>query len=357
MRPQRLHRIGTVHSQVITVVLRCHNGIEGFIVQRRQLASAGFVLPQPFLEFLLNGFHLFIGRRSGILIYHRFTIVCLIFDNNALAVQHSVKQIQEGPAAGTPFLSVGSVGFQIFATKLHGEITSVLVPGYDYILAPIRVAPAKNMCRKVRIYAVRNPRCTWIDENFLIGNILRHNCLQCFHILLVIGVNRHHRFSVTELCTDITGKIDLGSFQFSIPVLEYRSAVNQLTGHIVHRLAGEPCDQCCIHASGLIHRNDQALCHILGSGNGSVRCNRILAENIGLRRLLGFRVPVFQRKDRKAVRIVLDGVAVGLGIDKAVLLDKGIIGFIQLLPCLFDFGFFQSLLQVVLKLSSCITDL
>ena len=111
VRSQRLHGIGTVHSQVVAVILRSNDGIIGLVIEGCQFRTTGLILPQPFLELLLDVLNLFIGCCGGILIYHRLAIVGLILDHHAFAVQHGIKQIQEGTAIGAPFLGVIGIGF------------------------------------------------------------------------------------------------------------------------------------------------------------------------------------------------------------------------------------------------------
>ena len=212
------------------------------------------------------------------------------------------------------------------------------------------------MCCKIRIYRIRNPGCTGIHKDILISHILRHNCLQSFHILLVVRIHRNHSFCITELCTDISGQINFSGFQTTIPVLENLSAVDQLSDYICFRLSGQLCNQGSIHAAGLVYRYNQALGNILGRGNSTVWCNGILGEDIRLGSLLCLGIVVFQCKDRELVRIILNGIAVCLGIDKSVLLHKGIIGFVQLLTGFFDFGILQSLLLISLQFLGGIPD-
>ena len=353
---QRLHRIGAVDSQVITVVLRSDNRVKHFIVQRCQLGPACLVLPQPLLEFLLDILDLLIRCCGSVSVYHALAVCVLILDHNALAVQHSIKQIQEGPAIGAPFLGVVRVGFQIFLLQLNGKVAGIFIPGHFHRLAPFAVAAAQHVCCEVRVYGARNPRCTRIYENILIAHIFRHNCLQGIHILLVVLIQAYQGLSVTEFCTNITRQVNFCSFQLAVPVLECLAAVDQLSGDGFHGFSGQLGDQCRIYAAGLINRNDQAFGYILCRGNGSVRRNGILRENIRFGCLLGLRVPVFQRKDGVSVRITHDSIFVGLGIDKSVLLNKVIIELVQLLSGLFDLGFFQPLLLCVLKCLGSITD-
>ena len=357
VRSQGLHGIGAVDRQVVAVVLRGHDGVEGLVVERSQLSSAALVLPQPLLELLLDSFDLFVGRCGGILVHHALAVVGLVLHHHALAVEHGVEQIQEAPAAGAPLLRVGCIVFQVFCTQLHGEVAGIRISGHRNILAIVRIISAQNMNGEVRVHTVRNPRRTGIHEDILVAHILRHYRFQCFHIPLVVLVHGHHGLCVPQLCTDIAGEVDLCRLQTTVAVLEHLPAVQQLSGHILHGLAGEPCDQSRIHAAGLVHRYDQTLSHILCRGDGAIRCNGVLGEDIRLGCLLGLGVVVFQCEDGELVRIVLDGVAVGLGVEEAVLLHESVVCLVQGRSGLSDLGFFQTLLLGSLQCLGGIPDL
>ena len=357
VRSQRLHGIGAVDSQVVAVVLRGHDGVEGLVVERRQLGSASLVLPQPLLELLLDGFDLLVGRCGGILVHHALAVIGLVLYHHALAVEHGIEQIQEAPAAGAKLLRVGGIVFQVFGPQLHGEVAGICVPGHRNILTPFSVVTAQNMSGEVRVHTVRNPRRTGIHEDILIAHILRHNGLQCLHIPLVVLVHGRHGLCIPQLCPDITGEVDLCRLQGAVAVFEHLPAVQQFPGYILHGLAGELCDQGRIHAAGLVHGYDQTLRHILCRGDGAVRCDGVLEEDVRLGGLLGLRVVVFQGEDGELVGIVLDGVAVGLGVEEAVLLYEGIIRLVQGRSGLPDLGFLLALLLGSLQYLGGIPDL
>ena len=356
MGAKRLHGVCAVYSQMITVVFRRNNRIEHLVIKRRKLRTSFFVTPKPFLKFLLNVFDLLVCRSRRVLIDHERAIVELVLDNNTLRVQHSVKQIEEGPARSTPLLCVCSIGLQITVLEFNGEVTRFRVSRDVNRLSPFGVSSSKHIRRKIGIYAIRNPRCTGIDEDILIPNVLGHDRLEGFHVVLVVTVNRHKRLRVAKLRANVAGKVFLCRFKVAVAILEGFATVDQLSRHGRLGFARQLRNQSNVNTARLVHRNDQAVRNVLRARYGAVRRDRILREDIRLRRLFGFGVVVFKSIKRISVGISVKCALVCGRVKVAVLLHELVVDLVQLCAGLLDFAILKSLLLRRSKSTRGVTD-
>ena len=346
-------RVAAVDGQVAAVILGRYGVVENIVVEAAQLCPAGFIGPHPALELRENGFHLLLGSRRGLLVQDAL-ISNAAPHGDSLIVESGFEDAASAADKRVIFCSPGGCILrpvpQPTVVDLHKELTDRAVvldlnSRNAPTVLPRRASAAQHFTRKRGINAVRHPGSAKAHLDLFRRDVCGDNLLQGFNVPFIFAVAFRQGFRIPQFCADVAGEVQFSGFQIAVPVLEGKTAFQNLTSDAIGVPSGELRNPLHVHAASLIHGDGKCLFHGVSMGGGRNRRDGIFREDSRLRGRSAVLVVVFQGADKGSVHITGQQLLILGAVQNAVLLDESVIQGVQLLA-----GIGNSLFTAVVKL-------
>ena len=332
-------RVHTAKADMTAIVFTGSCRVEQLIVLRYHSFTAARVFPNPILERILDRLLFLLGEGGFLFIQDTLLLTVRIFDSiidtNIFQVQ---RFLQDTVGIGT-VSTVGRVRSHIVVARrtlsvdspFCGHFRELDLDGTTEVIRGI-----KGLLHELLDIARVNPGRTQTHINFRRIQVFRLCLFQSLHIDSKGRITVHCHLSDTQLASDITGKVFIGSLPacgfiiWSHRVFEDNPTQFRLDCIVLVRSAKQIRHIRQIYLATLTNGDCQSFRRGIHAGHSAFRFNGSLGEHIGFAFQVAVLVHIFQRTQEIVRGVVRKCLTVGTVIDKTVLCGKNIIGSVQL---------------------------